>query len=251
MANDLVNLTPFVVTVNGKHGPIVNLTAADLGVGGAGVISINGLSGAVTLASGDVPESSNLYYTDSRVQAFSDLRYARLASSNIFTQNQRLAATGVATPGVPKNSYSLILSGASDTGLGSTNRSTIITNNLTGGAPGLVFDVVDTFGVVKTFRMQSDGVFYAPNGSVPSAHSHIAADISDLNSKLTYTHDQGTVSAIWTITHNLGRVPTVTCYEFIGGIYQEIVGHIEYDPADINVLTVRFNAAMAGRAILT
>jgi hypothetical protein len=175
------NLTPAVRSVNGKYGDVL-LTASDIpGFTVGNVNSVNGLVGDITLTTSNIAEGSNQYYTNARVQAFADTRYAQLNFANIFTQNQRLGPKAIATPGFPKDSFSLILSGASDTGLGSTSRSAILTTVLSGASPGLYFDVTDALGVVTTFKMQANGIFAAPNGSIPSTHTHIAAQITDLS----------------------------------------------------------------------
>lgn len=63
---------------------------------------------------------------------------------------------------------------------------------------------------------------------------------------LSYEHDQGVASAVWTITHNLGKVPSVTVIDSAG---DEIEGHVNYpDPLTQVVLT--FSAPFSGKAYL-
>ena len=61
----------------------------------------------------------------------------------------------------------------------------------------------------------------------------------------TYTHDQQVPSAVWTITHNLGRHPSVSVVDSGGSV---CVGDVAYLSA--NAVTVTFTAAFAGKAYL-
>jgi len=48
------------------------------------VTSVNGQQGVVLLSTSDISEGANLYYTDTRVQTFSDLRYSLLSHTHTF-----------------------------------------------------------------------------------------------------------------------------------------------------------------------
>ena len=61
-----------------------------------------------------------------------------------------------------------------------------------------------------------------------------------------YTHVQGTPSATWVITHNLGFHPNVTV---VDSGDSEVEGAISY--GGTNVLTVTFSAAFSGKAYLS
>lgn len=65
--------------------------------------------------------------------------------------------------------------------------------------------------------------------------------ISDKN----YLHDQVTPASIWTITHNLGKVPAVVVFDSAG---DQVMGDI--DVVDNNTITITFSAAFAGKAYL-
>ena len=61
----------------------------------------------------------------------------------------------------------------------------------------------------------------------------------------TYTHTQGTASATWTITHNLGRHPSVTV---VDSDEKTVVGDIEY--ISDNVIQISFSGGFSGKAHL-
>lgn len=60
-----------------------------------------------------------------------------------------------------------------------------------------------------------------------------------------YEHVQAIPEAIWTVTHNLGRMPSVTVTTSAGDV---VVGHVNH--TSIHELTITFSAAFAGRAYL-
>tara|TARA_X000000368_G_scaffold259257_1_gene204914 strand:+ start:8586 stop:9284 length:699 start_codon:yes stop_codon:yes gene_type:complete len=60
-----------------------------------------------------------------------------------------------------------------------------------------------------------------------------------------YTFTQSAAAATWTITHNLGRFPSVTTVDSAGSI---INGAITY--TDENIITVVFTSATSGKAYL-
>lgn len=61
----------------------------------------------------------------------------------------------------------------------------------------------------------------------------------------TYTHDQSTPSTLWSITHNLGKRPSVTVVDTAGKVW---IGVVQF--VSDNVLTVSFNNAFSGKAYL-
>ena len=63
---------------------------------------------------------------------------------------------------------------------------------------------------------------------------------------VAYHHTQGTSSAVWTITHNLGWYPNVTVQDSGGSIVE---GEISYTSS--NALTVTFSGAFSGDAYLS
>ena len=62
---------------------------------------------------------------------------------------------------------------------------------------------------------------------------------------LNYTHNQGAASATWTVTHNLGKRPSVTVQDSAN---DQVDGDVVYN--DLNTLTITFSAAFSGFAYL-
>lgn len=61
----------------------------------------------------------------------------------------------------------------------------------------------------------------------------------------TYTHSQASPSSTWTISHNLGRRPSVTIVDSSGNVQ---IGEVLYNSD--NQITVNFAAAFGGYAYL-
>lgn len=66
-----------------------------------------------------------------------------------------------------------------------------------------------------------------------------------LTATQTHVHDQAVASALWTITHNMGKRPSVTVVD--SGL-NTVIGDVVY--VDDNSLTIGFAAAFAGKAYL-
>lgn len=62
---------------------------------------------------------------------------------------------------------------------------------------------------------------------------------------LSYVHTQSVAAAVWTITHNLGKYPSVSV---VDSALTAWIGDVTYTNA--NSLTVTFGAAFAGSAYL-
>ena len=62
---------------------------------------------------------------------------------------------------------------------------------------------------------------------------------------LHYTHSQEVPSNTWTITHNLGKHPSITVISSTGN---NVIGEYEY--VDSNEVILRFNAIFSGKAYL-
>ncbi|MCO5250689.1 MAG: hypothetical protein M9949_04620 [Candidatus Kapabacteria bacterium] len=60
-----------------------------------------------------------------------------------------------------------------------------------------------------------------------------------------YTHEQTVASATWTVTHNMGKYPSVSVVDTGDNV---IVPDVEY--IDTNSLTILFSGATAGNAYL-
>lgn len=61
----------------------------------------------------------------------------------------------------------------------------------------------------------------------------------------TYTHNQASPAATWTISHNLGRRPSVTVVDSAGTV---VIGEVTY--LSDNSLRVEFSAGFSGQAYL-
>lgn len=59
----------------------------------------------------------------------------------------------------------------------------------------------------------------------------------------TYTHTQGNPAAVWTIAHNLGRHPSITVVDNLGG---QLYPDVRYLDADIAQIT--HSVPLTGRA---
>lgn len=60
-----------------------------------------------------------------------------------------------------------------------------------------------------------------------------------------YVHTQAEAEAVWEITHNLGKLPSVVVFD---SAEDEVEGKIKH--LTVNQLTITFSAAFTGRAIL-
>lgn len=61
----------------------------------------------------------------------------------------------------------------------------------------------------------------------------------------TYMHTQPTAAATWTITHNMGKYPSVTVED---SAHNDVIGDITYNSLD--QITLTFSGAFAGWAYL-
>jgi hypothetical protein len=72
-----------------------------------------------------------------------------------------------------------------------------------------------------------------------------ATALSSIGGDKTYTHDQVTPSALWSITHNLNKVPSITIVDSSG---REVEGEVEH--VNLNSVILSFGASFAGKAYL-
>jgi len=61
----------------------------------------------------------------------------------------------------------------------------------------------------------------------------------------SYSHEQSSASASWTITHNLGKYPSVTVVDSSG---REVMGEVTHNST--NQITIGFSAAFSGYAYM-
>lgn len=66
-----------------------------------------------------------------------------------------------------------------------------------------------------------------------------------VNRPSTYVHTQSTVASVWTVTHNMGKYPSVMVVDYGGNV---VYGEVHYIGKD--KLTITFSAAFGGRAYL-
>ena len=66
---------------------------------------------------------------------------------------------------------------------------------------------------------------------------------TEIQGKLTYTHQQNTAASVWNVTHNLGRFPSVTVVDSAGS---KIIGDVRY--TSDNTVILSFSAPFAGIA---
>lgn len=68
-------------------------------------------------------------------------------------------------------------------------------------------------------------------------------DVGNTSADKTYVHTQGTAAAVWTVTHNLGKYPSVTVVDSANTV---IIGEVFY--LDINTVRLTFCAPFCGSA---
>lgn len=95
------------------------------------------------------------------------------------------------------------------------------------------------------------GTQWAPISDSAIAAAQAAADAAQSTADtalaaVSYHHVQGTVSATWSIQHNLGYYPNVSVKDSAGDSWE---GDVTYDSTDH--LTIRFSAAFSGVADLS
>ncbi len=73
----------------------------------------------------------------------------------------------------------------------------------------------------------------------------IGSDIGSLDRRSNKTHNQDIANSLWTISHNMGKFPSVTIIDSSGDEVEGDVKHI-----DINNLTISFSSAFTGKAHL-
>ena len=85
------------------------------------------------------------------------------------------------------------------------------------------------------------------NRDLPDQHPIEAiTNLRDILNRLwTFTYEQGVASDTWTITHNLGRKPSVVVVDSADNVFYPAVQYI-----DLNTLVVTMNGATTGKAYL-
>jgi hypothetical protein len=69
------------------------------------------------------------------------------------------------------------------------------------------------------------------------------AILSNAGGDKTYEHVQSASSATWSVTHGLGKKPSVTVVDSAG---TKVIGEVEY--VDDNNVTLKFKSTFSGKA---
>ena len=81
------------------------------------------------------------------------------------------------------------------------------------------------------------------NDAADYTDARIAYVIETVREKAGYTHNQMTASAVWNVTHNLGRYPSVTVVDSGGNV---VTGDVRY--TSLNSVVISFSGAFSGSA---
>ena len=102
---------------------------------------------------------------------------------------------------------------------------------------------ISTTEVTSTVDLEATG-FKTPTGT---SSEFLMADgsVSTVVGDKHYSHNQTSASATWTVTHNLGKFPSVTVIDSANSV---VVG--EVNMTNINEVEITFSAAFSGKAYL-
>lgn len=63
-----------------------------------------------------------------------------------------------------------------------------------------------------------------------------------------YVHNQSAPAKVWEITHNLGKIPSITVIDSFDRV---VIGDVMYDSENpLNKLTIEFSGSFSGKATL-
>lgn len=96
-------------------------------------------------------------------------------------------------------------------------------------------------GTDQAFAAGSGALVLVNGGTFSEIHDAVNALVPDRN----YVHTQSTPASVWTITHNLGKRPSVTVVDSAESV---VVGEVSYP--DVNTVTITFSGAFSGAAFL-
>jgi len=136
-----------------------------------------------------------------------------------------------------KDTYDSVLKLDDNAGLSSAPKT--ITDGLGNATPVSVSDTE----VKASVNVEATG-FKTPTGT---STQYLMADgsVNSNGGDLTFNHNQGSASATWSITHNLGKFPSVTVVDSANRV---VVGQIDY--TNNNSLILTFTGAFSGKAYL-
>lgn len=111
-------------------------------------------------------------------------------------------------------------------------------------------NIISVNEINQSLQVLEQGVNTISVNEVSSGSVNINATSSNLirigeGGDLNYLYLQTAPSATWSITHNLGKFPSVSIVDSAGTLYLSDIKYI-----DENSLTITFNAAFAGKAYL-
>lgn len=112
----------------------------------------------------------------------------------------------------------------------------------TGYTSGATTRTGDTY---YTYKLNNGESRSAITGAVPNAESNWTEHVSSGGGDLAYTHTQTVASATWTITHNLGKFPSVTVIDSADSV---VIGDVVF--TSVNELVVSFSGIFSGKAYL-
>jgi hypothetical protein len=102
----------------------------------------------------------------------------------------------------------------------------------------------DTPGNVTAAKNIRQIVVTAPGPQGASGLSGIQS--GEIPTLVSYTHNQITPSAAWTVNHNLNFYPNATVYNSAGSMVEGTVNHI-----NVTQLTILFSESFSGKAYLS
>lgn len=132
--------------------------------------------------------------------------------------------------------YDSLLKLSDNDGISSTKKT--ITDGLGADTPISISETEVVFDVV----VEADG-FKTPTGTSLDFLMADGSTSSGSSGDAHYAHTQGIASASWTVTHNLGKFPSVTVIDSANNV---VVGEIQY--TNNNSLTISFTSTFSGKA---
>jgi|TARA_R110000744_G_scaffold226176_1_gene344556 hypothetical protein len=136
-----------------------------------------------------------------------------------------------------KHTYDSLLKIEDNDGVSSASK--LITDGLGNATPLSI----STSQVSSSVQIEATG-FKTPTGT-SSEFLMANGSVSTVDGDKHYAHNQTSSSTTWSITHNLGKFPSVTVVDSANSV---VVGEVQM--IDINQITVTFSAAFSGKAYL-
>jgi hypothetical protein len=93
--------------------------------------------------------------------------------------------------------------------------------------------------------LAADGSIIIAGANITISGGVISANVAGGGGDKNYVHNQGLAAAVWNVTHNLGKLPSVTVINSAG---EEVVGEVNH--TDNNSLTITFAGGFSGVATM-